>query len=84
MLNDYPEIPPCLRVTPQEAARRKAFWRQFAKRRKLKATKAFAVERPRREEDPTTKAFRRQIEKAAEAKKKAAILRLRENYGRKK
>lgn len=70
------DIPDFLRI-PQD--QRNAAW----KGRKLTKVK-MDIDRNRRDEDASTKAFRRQIEKQQRDKKQAALKRLRENYGKKK
>jgi hypothetical protein len=69
---DDDDIPDFLRLTPEE---RRAAWTgvKLTKPRKT-------IDKPRREEDPTTRALRRQLEKEKRDKKAAALQRLRENY----
>jgi hypothetical protein len=68
---DFPELPDFLRI-PQ--ADRNALWRG----RKLTKPKKWVA--PPKDEDPSTRRFRREMEKQAADKKAAAIVRLRENY----
>lgn len=70
------DIPDFLRIPPDE---RKAAW----KGRKLTKVK-MDIDRIKKNEDATTRAFRRQIEKQERDKKQAALQRLRENYGKRK
>ena len=74
MLHD--DIPDFLRI-PQD--QRRAAW----KGRKLTKVK-MDIDRIKKNEDATTRAFRRQIEKQERDKKQAALQRLRENYGKRK
>ena len=74
MLHD--DIPDFLRI-PQD--QRRAAW----KGRKLTKVK-MDIDRIKKNEDATTRAFRRQIEKQERDKKQAALKRLRENYGKRK
>jgi len=70
-MNDDLTLPDFLRI-PQDV--RREAWRG----RKL--TKVKITTKVTRHEDPQTKAFRREMEKKAAAKKAAALQRLRENY----
>lgn len=66
-------IPDFLRI-PQ--AERNAAW--LGKRLRWTSEMTFAVKK--KDEEPATRKLRRELEKAAAAKKQAALKRLRENY----
>lgn len=67
-----PDLPDFLRI-PQEERRASWVGRKLTKVR-------FDINRIKKTEDPSTRAFRRQIEKQEREKKAAALQRLRENY----
>lgn len=71
-------IPDFLRRTPESCV-------PSPQRKRLRWTHEMNFkDKPSREEEAATKKLRREIEKAKADKRKAALQRLRENYGKKK
>lgn len=68
----FPDLPDFLRV-PKD-------YRPPRPEKRLRWTNEMTFAVKKKDEDPATRKLRREIEKAAEAKKKAALQRLRENY----